>query len=271
MYYHDFILKWVKKQHTHEKPLYIDQKLFSLRGIDIVDLACYDHRENECEIMSTPNRPFKLELDAYVESIQRLESPTQLKLRQQTSTHQYKNMQVTRDQGALLSWLVSTFQAKLIIEVGVFTGYSSLCMAEAMSDDGKIIACDINAEWVNDAIPFWEQAGCIDKIDLRIGPGQKTLEDLIATGMTEGVDFIFIDADKTGYPAYYELAIALLRPGGILVFDNMFLMGRILTDGPDKKTAQALRKLNTFIQSDSRVSMTVLPLNDGMTLIQKKA
>jgi predicted O-methyltransferase YrrM len=204
----------------------------------------------------------------YMLSIQPPETAAQKALRGHTAQHPYHDMQISPEQGVLLAWLVRFSQAKTVIELGVFTGYSALCIAQALPEGGRLIACDINDEWTAMAEPFWQQAGVRERIDLRIGPGEKTLEDLCQTGLVGKVDMIFIDADKTGYPVYYELALKLLRPGGLLVLDNIFLMGRVLSDGPEKKTAKAMRALNDKIKKDSRVDPVVLPISDGVTLLR---
>lgn len=206
----------------------------------------------------------------YLLSIQPAENEVQIALREATAKHPYHDMQISPEQGVLLAWLVRMIQAKTVIELGVFTGYSALCIAQALPEGGRLIACDINADWTALAEPFWQKAGVRECIDLRIGPGQQTLETLSESGMNGLVDMIFVDADKTSYPIYYELALTLLRPGGVLVLDNVFLMGRVLSDGPDKKTAKAMRALNQKIKSDARVDPVVLPLSDGVSLIRKR-
>ncbi len=207
-------------------------------------------------------------LNEYLLSILPEESEPQRLLRLKTLEHPYKEMQITQEQGALLQWLVRTLQVKHIIEVGVFTGYSTLTMAQALPTDGTIIACDISQEWVEWGIPYWKMAGCDSKIELRIARAQETLQQLLATHLGTQ-DLIFIDADKPNYPIYYELALQLLKPNGILILDNIFLMGRVITDGPEKKTAECIRNLNTAIKSDKRVDMTILPVGDGMSIIRK--
>lgn len=205
----------------------------------------------------------------YMLSIQPPESPQQTALRLHTQSHPYPEMQIPQEQGALLAWLIHAFNIKTVLELGVFTGYSALCMAEALPDDGKIIACDRNAHWVEEAFPFWEAAGIRHKIDLRIGEGLDILSSLLNTDHKGNIDLIFIDADKPNYPEYYELALKLLKHNGILILDNIFLMGRVVSDGPEKKTAKKIRALNTKISQDNRIYATVLPIGDGVTLIKK--
>ena len=209
------------------------------------------------------------EIHEYMLSIQPPESEQQKALRLHTQNHPYPEMQIPQEQGVLLNWLIAAFNIKTIIELGVFTGYSALCMAEALPDDGKIIACDRNADWVAEAFPYWDKAGIRHKIELKIGEGLDTLDALSKTPLNGTVDMIFIDADKPNYPQYYELALQLVKTDGLLIMDNMFLMGRVITDGPEKKTAHAIRTLNNKIRDDERVKVVVLPIGDGVTLIKK--
>ncbi len=209
-------------------------------------------------------------LNDYLLSILPSETEAQRLLREKTQReHPYKEMQVTPDQGAFLQWLIKTLGVKNIIEVGVFTGYSTLTMAQALPSDGTIIACDISQEWVQWGIPYWKMANCHHKIDLRIARAMETLQQLVVTH-ARTQDLIFVDADKPNYEHYYELCLQLLKPNGILILDNIFLMGRVITDGPEKKTANTIRALNQKIQQDPRVDITVLPVGDGMTLIRKQ-
>ena len=221
--------------------------------------------------MTTQTPPDYSALRQYACTIEPDETPAQTALRAHTLAHHpYHEMQILPEQGALLAWLVKAFAVEIIVEVGVFTGYSALTMAQALPRSGRIIACDKNEDWVAMALPFWQQAGVADRIELRIGWGEQTLNTLIDEGLTNQVDMLFIDADKTNYPIYYEQALTLLRPGGLLVLDNVFLMGRVLTDAPEKKTAKAIRALNLKIKEDVRVDPVVLPIADGMTLVRKR-
>lgn len=209
-------------------------------------------------------------LNQYLQSILPDESQAQKQLREKTQKeHSYKEMQITREQGAFLQWLIKTLPVKNIIEVGVFTGYSTLTMAQALPADGRIIACDINEDWVEWGIPFWEMAKCRQKIDLRIAPAIETLQQLTIC-RPRSQDLIFIDADKPNYANYYELSLQLLKPNGLLILDNIFLMGRVISDPPEKKTASLIKELSKKIRDDQRVDTTTLPIGDGMTLIRKK-
>lgn len=192
-------------------------------------------------------------------------SPELQAIYEDTQKHPYKEMQVAPEQGTLLKWLVSLIQPKTIVEIGVFTGYSTLSMAEALSTGSKILACDKNQDWTDVGKVHWKKSPHADKINLHIGDGVDYLKQLIA--ISQEVDMIFIDADKPNYKAYYELSLELLKPGGILILDNIFLMGRVVTDGQDKQTANIIRELNTAIKTDPRVLPSIIPIGDGMTLL----
>ncbi|MFG1696678.1 class I SAM-dependent methyltransferase [Nonomuraea sp. NPDC049309] len=176
-------------------------------------------------------------------------------------------MQISADEGALLGMLVRLAGARQAIEVGVFTGYSSLCIARALPDDGRLIACDVSTEWTSIARPFWERAGVADRIDLRIGPAIDTLRALPAE---PAFDFAFVDADKPGYPAYYEEIVPRLRPGGLLVLDNVFLGGQVFDPGCQGEGAVAMRRVNDAIARDDRLDCVMLPVRDGVTIARKR-
>ncbi|MEV4562251.1 class I SAM-dependent methyltransferase [Nonomuraea sp. NPDC049419] len=176
-------------------------------------------------------------------------------------------MQVSADEGALLGMLARMVGARRAIEVGVFTGYSSLCIARALPADGKLIACDVSTEWTDIARPFWERAGVADRIELRIGPAVDTLR---ALPDEPAFDFAFVDADKPGYPAYYEEIVPRLRPGGLLVLDNVFLGGRVLDPAFQGAAQVAMRQVNDAIARDERLDSVMLPVRDGVTLARKR-
>jgi caffeoyl-CoA O-methyltransferase len=166
--------------------------------------------------------------------------------------------------------LIRMTGARSVIEVGVFTGYSSLSMALALPADGRIIACDISEDYTRIARQYWAEAGVAGKIDLRIAPAKDTLESLIASGESGHFDFAFIDADKTGYPTYYEQCLKLLRPGGVMALDNMLSRSRILDASNQEPDTVAIRGMNEFIHRDERVDALLLPLGDGLTLAVKR-
>jgi predicted O-methyltransferase YrrM len=180
------------------------------------------------------------------------------------------NFQIPPEQGQLLRVLVRMAGARRVIEIGVFTGYSSLAMALALPPDGRIVACDISDEYTQVARRYWAEAGVAGKIDLRIAPAKTTLDSLIAAGETGSFDFAFIDADKTGYAGYYEQCLKLLRPGGVIALDNMLSRGRVLEPSPSDPDVAALCRMNEFIHEDNRIDALLLPFGDGLTLAVKR-
>jgi predicted O-methyltransferase YrrM len=190
-------------------------------------------------------------------------------LREFTSTFSTSVMQISPEQGQFMAFLAKLIMAKKTIEVGVYTGYSALSVAQVLPEDGKMIACDINEEWTELAQTYWERAKVNHKIDLRIGPAEDTLNKLIQEGQEGQYDFAFIDADKTSYDRYYEQCLTLLRKGGIIIIDNVLLDGKVADPLAKDEDTLALRALNEKIYRDERVSMTLLPIGDGLTLVSK--
>ncbi|MBB4764551.1 O-methyltransferase [Amorphoplanes digitatis] len=176
-------------------------------------------------------------------------------------------MQVSHDEGRLLTMLVQLTGAAYAVEVGVFTGYSALCIARGLPADGRLLACDVSEEWTTLARKYWRRGGVEDRIDLRIAPAEQTLRALAADPV---IDFAFLDADKTGYPAYYEALVPRLRPGGLLVIDNVLLGGRVLDPTPGRPAHLAVQRLNETVLRDDRVDSVMLPVRDGVTLIRKR-
>ena len=176
-------------------------------------------------------------------------------------------MQITHDEGRLLTMLVQLSGARTAVEVGVFTGYSAICIARGLPAGGRLLACDVSAEWTAVARTYWERAGVADRIDLRLAPAAETLRALPADPV---IDFAFIDADKTGYPTYYEELLSRLRPGGLLVLDNVLQGGRVLEERPDHPAVAAIQGLNDLVVADPRVESVMLPVRDGVTLIRKR-
>ncbi|MCY4045086.1 MAG: class I SAM-dependent methyltransferase [Cellvibrionales bacterium] len=190
-----------------------------------------------------------------------------------------KSMQIPPEQGQFLSMLIQLTAAKKVIEIGVFTGYSSLCMARSLPADGKIIGLDVSEEWTNIAKTYWQRAGVSDKIDLRLAPAIESLDTMIANNETETVDLIFLDADKEKYLTYYERSLSLLKSGGLLVIDNVLLFGsvvkhdRLEDDMPSKLSKASIIEvdaLNKKIVDDDRVDLTMLTMADGISLVRKK-
>lgn len=176
-------------------------------------------------------------------------------------------MQVSPDEGELLTMLARLAGARRAVEVGVFTGYSSICIARGMAADGHLIACDVSEEWTSIARRYWKRAGLEDRIELRLGPALDTLRALPAEPV---LDLAFIDADKGSYPHYYEELVTRLRPGGLLILDNVLLGGRVLDPASPNPSAQAMRQTNEIVASDDRVESVMLPVRDGVTIARKR-
>ena len=179
-------------------------------------------------------------------------------------------MQIAPEQGQFMALLVELLGARHIVEVGTFTGYSALCMAQAMPDDGELICCDLSEQWTEIGTTFWERAGVRQRIDLRIAPALETLDELLATGREGTFDMAFIDADKTNYANYFERCLALLRPGGLLMFDNTLWDGAVADPEASDADTIALRSLNRQLHEDQRVSISLVPIGDGLTLARKR-
>ncbi|AFZ33814.1 Caffeoyl-CoA O-methyltransferase [Stanieria cyanosphaera PCC 7437] len=209
------------------------------------------------------------QLYQYLLSVSLNEPEILTQLRQETAQHSMSNMQIAPEQGQLMALLVQLIGAKKTLEVGVFTGYSSLVVALALPPEGKIVACDVDPESTAIARRYWEQAGVADKIDLRIAPALETLEQLIQQGQADTFDFAFIDADKRNYPNYYEYALQLIRPGGLIAIDNVLWSGRVADLQDTDKRTQAIRDFNQKLSQDLRVKISLLPIADGLTLAMK--
>lgn len=209
------------------------------------------------------------EIYNYLLSVCLHETDAQRELREVTARHKMAVMQIAPDQGQFMVLLIRLMHAKKIIEIGVFTGYSSLCMAMALPDDGHIVACDINKEYSDIAQQYWQKAGVADKIELILAPAIQTLDKLIAQGEQETYDFVFIDADKPEYPDYYERALQLIRPGGLIVIDNVLWYGKPADPDEKDKDTLAIREFNEMLYRDERVTISMLTIADGLTLVLK--
>ncbi|BDI15571.1 O-methyltransferase [Nostoc cf. commune SO-36] len=192
------------------------------------------------------------------------------KLRQETANHPQRGMQISPEQGQFMSLLVQLIGAKKTLEVGVFTGYSSLSVALALPPDGKIIACDVSEEFTAIARRYWQKAGVADKIELRLAPALETLDQLLATGQAETYDFAFIDADKENYDGYYERSLQLVRPGGLIAIDNVLWSGQVAEDQYQDESTQSIRALNKKLHHDERITLSLVPIADGLTLAIKR-
>lgn len=198
------------------------------------------------------------------------ESPVARRLREETALLPMGRMQISPEQGALMQMLVRLAGARRALEIGTFTGYSALAVAAALPPDGRLIACDVSAEWTAVARRYWQEAGVADRIDLRLGPALDTLAGLLGSGAAGSFDFVFIDADKPGYDAYYEGALRLLRAGGLVGIDNTLWSGAVVDAARQDADTVAIRALNAKIRDDARVEIALLPIGDGLTLARKR-
>ncbi|MEC4678825.1 MAG: class I SAM-dependent methyltransferase [Nitrospirota bacterium] len=226
--------------------------------------------------MRKGNIEFEQDIQDYVLGVSLRESELLRRLRKETQTDAAAIMQIPAEQGQFMAMLVKLMGAKRTIEIGVYTGYSTLCVAEAMPHDSYTIACDVDEDWTNIAKRYWREAGVDQKIDLKIAPARETLKRLIDDNQSASFDFIFIDADKVNYDHYYELSLQLLRPGGLIALDNVLLFGAVLASNVsgseifDQESITAVRALNLKIKDDDRVDISMLKLADGLTLVRKK-
>ncbi|MGO8920571.1 MAG: class I SAM-dependent methyltransferase [Stellaceae bacterium] len=209
-------------------------------------------------------------LDAYILDVSAREAPVLLKLRQETARLPWAGMQIAPDQGQLMALLARLLGARRCLEIGTFTGYSTLAVALALPPEGRIIACDVNPETTAVARRYWAAAGVADKIELRLAPALATLDALLGDGQEGTFDFAFIDADKENYDGYYERALRLLRPGGLIVIDNVLWGGWVADLRRKDPDTEALRALNRKLHADERIDLSLLPLADGITLARKR-
>ncbi len=179
-------------------------------------------------------------------------------------------MQVMAEEGQLLALLAGLANAGTVVEIGTFTGYSTLCLARALPPSGRVFTCDITGRWPAIGEPYWRRAGVADRIEVRIGNAVETLAELLAELGPESVDMAFIDADKASYRAYYESALELVKPGGLIVLDNMLFFGRVIDPEMRDPDTVAVRELNLFLRNDERVEMSLLAVADGITLVRKR-
>jgi predicted O-methyltransferase YrrM len=200
-----------------------------------------------------------------------LREPEILKrLRAETAKHPHAGMQISPEQGQFMRLLIELLGVRRIVEIGVFTGYSSLSMALALPEDGEIVACDISETFTAIAHRYWDEAGVAGRIHLHLAPAVETLDALIANGEAGRFDMAFIDGDKANYDAYYEKCLALVRPGGLILIDNVLWSGRVVKAEDTTEDTRMIRALNRKLHADERVSMSMLPIGDGLTLARKR-
>ena len=190
-------------------------------------------------------------------------------LRQATSQLPMANMQISPEQGQFMALLVQLTGARKILEIGVFTGYSSLALALALPPQGRILGCEISVEYAAIARQFWQKAGVSEKIDVLLGPAVTSLEQLLANGEQESFDLAFIDANKSDYDQYYELSLQLVRPGGLILIDNVLWYGKVADETVQDRATQSIRNLNAKLHQDLRISLSLVPIGDGLTLALK--
>jgi predicted O-methyltransferase YrrM len=219
--------------------------------------------------LSKINTEVTPELGDYIRSVTLREPPILERLREETASNPQATMQVSPEQGQFLAFLARLMGAKRTLEVGVFTGYSSLIVALVLPEDGQIVACDVSEEWTSVARRYWKEAGVAHKIDLRIRPALETLRQLIADGRGGTFDFAFIDADKVNYAAYFDCALELLRPGGLIVADNVLWDGKVIDPAAQDESTIAIREFNRRVHGDERVEITLVPIGDGLMMARK--
>jgi predicted O-methyltransferase YrrM len=220
--------------------------------------------------MSRRTEPLTDELYDYLLRVSMREPEILRRLREETGGLEKAGMQVSPDQGQFMALLVELMGARRTLEVGTFTGYSALVVALALPPDGRIVACDVSEEWTSVARRYWDEAGVAHVIDLRLGPAQETLESLLAEGRQGDFDFAFVDADKVNYQTYFDLALELVRPGGLIAVDNTLWHGRVIDPAVTDGDTEAIRRFNEGLKQDERVTLSLVPIGDGLSLARKR-
>lgn len=220
--------------------------------------------------MSSEHLPLTPDLAAYMRKVTLRESPVLTELRHYTAGLPGAVMQIAPENGQFMALLVTLIGARKILELGTFTGYSALVMAQALPDDGQLITCDTNAQMQSIAESFWQKGGVAHKIQFKLGKGTETLAELLAKGGAGSFDLVFIDADKASYIEYYQQSLKLIRSGGLILIDNVFYGGQVIdTEARDKQTL-TIRELNAMISRDQTVTVSMLPMGDGLTIVRKQ-
>ncbi|MCG5534606.1 class I SAM-dependent methyltransferase [Ectothiorhodospira mobilis] len=220
--------------------------------------------------MPDTKTPLEPRLRAYLQSVSVREPPLYRRLREETSHLPEHRMQLAPEQGQFLALLVELLGARRILEIGTFTGYSALWMAGALPEDGRLVCCDIRREWTDIAARYWDEAGLSDRIELRLAPALDTLDTLLSEGGAGGFDLAFIDADKGNYVNYYRRCLRLVRRGGVVCLDNTLWGGRVADPDDHGPDTEALRAFNALAHEDPAVSLSLVPLGDGLTLARRR-
>ena len=205
----------------------------------------------------------------YLLSVSLKESDLLKQLRAETAGIEFSEMQIAPEQGQFMALLVKLIAARRALEIGTFTGYSSISIASALPQGGELVCCDDSDEWTLMAKKYWQQAGLEDRIDFRLGDAARTLQALVDEGQAGTFDFIFIDADKQNYPLYYELSLNLLRTGGLMAVDNTLWSGDVADPENMEPGTRAIRRFNEMLKQDERVEISLVPIGDGLTLVHK--
>jgi predicted O-methyltransferase YrrM len=221
--------------------------------------------------MSGKILPLNERLYDYLLSVSLREPEVLRRLREETAMDRMARMQIAPEQGQFMALLVRLLAARRCLEIGVYTGYSALCVALALPPGGELVACDVSEKWTSVARRYWQAAGVADRIRLELAPALRTLDGLLDAGAAGSFDFAFVDADKTGYARYYERVLQLLRGGGLLLVDNTLWSGKVVN--PENRDADtvAIREFNAMVHRDERVLVSLLPVADGLTLVLKRS
>lgn len=206
----------------------------------------------------------------YIADVSLRESDVLHELREETAKDELARMQIAPEQGQFMRLLLHLMNAQKALEIGTFTGYSAICIAQALPDDGKLLACDVSEKWTAIAKRYWAKAGVDHKIELHLRHARETLQELLEAGQHNSYDFAFIDADKENYDHYYEDCLKLIRPGGLIAIDNVLWGGRVADESVQDGDTQAIRDLNRKLKEDHRIELSLVPIADGLTLARKR-
>lgn len=210
------------------------------------------------------------ELYDYFLEVSLREDDIHRRLREETGKLENAQMQISPEQGQFMTMFVGAMGAKTALEIGTFTGYSALCIAEGLAEDGRLICCDVDEEWPSFGKRYWAEAGVGHKVEFRPGRAGETLSALITEGMEGEFDFVFIDADKRGLDEYYEKSLGLVRPGGVVAVDNTLWSGRVIDPTVTDEATKSIRGFNASVIDDGRVDISLVPIGDGLTLLRKR-